>query len=542
MPSLASSSRAVLLVAAGLVTSPASASPWQEKVDAPLLSLPAGSEAEFLVLLAEQADLQDTGAIAGKAAKGRAVFDRLRATAERTQGAVREALDALGAEHRSYWVANMVWVRGSHDVVVAMASRDDVRHLFVNPGVPLRRPVVSSDDADPSDTAGVEWNIALVGAPGAWAAGVTGQGVVIGGQDTGYHWDHPALKGHYRGWNGSGVDHSYNWHDAIHAGGGRCGANSPAPCDDDAHGTHTMGTMVGDDGAGNQIGMAPGARWIGCRNMDQGVGTPATYAECFQWFIAPTDSGGQNPDPGRSPDIINNSWSCPPSEGCTNPEALRLVVENTRAAGILVVVSAGNAGPGCASIAEAPAIYEASFSVGATNASDGIAGFSSRGPVGVDGSNRLKPDVAAPGVNIRSSVPGGGYEGGWSGTSMAAPHVSGLAALLISSSPNLSGNVAGIEARVEQAALALSAESCGSAAGQVPNTTFGHGRIRTAIAFVGDVDGSGLIDGWDLILLAWSFGLSDGDPRFDARADLDKSGTVDGVDLALLAGSFGRRV
>ena len=139
-------------------------------------------------------------------------------------------------------------------------------------------------------------------------------------------------------------NHNYNWHDSIHSGGGSCGADSPAPCDDFGHGTHTMGTMVGDDGGTNKIGVAPRRKWIGCRNMDQGVGTPATYTECFQWFIAPTDLPNQNPDPSKAPHVINNSWGCPPSEGCTDPTVLQTVVENTRAAGIEVVVSAGNAG------------------------------------------------------------------------------------------------------------------------------------------------------------------------------------------------------
>jgi len=133
------------------------------------------------------------------------------------------------------------------------------------------------------------------------------------------------------------ADHNYNWHDAIHENnphtppGNLCGFNSLEPCDDHGHGTHTMGTMVGDDGGANQIGMAPGARWIGCRNMEEGWGTPATYAECYQWFIAPTDLNDQNPDPAMAPHVINNSWACPPSEGCTDPNVLLTVVQNVLA-------------------------------------------------------------------------------------------------------------------------------------------------------------------------------------------------------------------
>jgi uncharacterized repeat protein (TIGR01451 family) len=235
--------------------------------------------------------------------------------------------------------------------------------------------------------------------------------------------------------------------------------------------------MVGDDGAGNQVGMAPGARWIGCRNMDRGVGTPVTYAECYQWFLAPTDLQGQNPRPDLAPDVINNSWGCPPNEGCTDPQILKTAVENLRAAGILSIHSAGNEGPSCGSVSTPGAIYDASFTVGATSDSDGIASFSSRGPVFVDGSGRPKPDVTAPGVRIRSSTRGGGYST-LQGTSMAGPHVAGLVALLISANPALAGQVDLLEEIIRDSSVPIgSTGSCGDTAGQVPNNTFGWGRI-----------------------------------------------------------------
>ncbi|MCI0635596.1 MAG: S8 family serine peptidase, partial [Actinobacteria bacterium] len=236
--------------------------------------------------------------------------------------------------------------------------------------------------------------------------------------------------------------------------------------------------MVGDDGGSNQIGVAPGARWIGCRNMDVGVGTPETYSECFQWFIAPTDLEDENPDPSRAPHVINNSWGCPPSEGCTDPTILQAVVQNTRAAGIEVVVSAGNAGSSCSSVNDPPAIYAASFSIGATDSSDNIAGFSSRGPVTVDGSGRMKPDVSAPGVDVRSSVPGGGYAN-FSGTSMAGPHTAGVVALVLSAFPGLVGDPDSIEPILTSTAVPrTTAESCGGVPGsEVPNNTYGWGRV-----------------------------------------------------------------
>jgi subtilisin family serine protease len=307
---------------------------------------------------------------------------------------------------------------------------------------------------------------------------------VVGGQDTGYDWDHPALIRQYRGWDGSSADHNYNWHDAIHSGSNAiCPPNSTAPCDDNSHGTHTMGTMVGDNGAGNQIGMAPGARWIGCRNMDQGNGTPATYTECYQWFIAPTDLNGDNPRPDLAPDVIDNSWSCPVSEGCTDPLVLQTVVENVRAAGILTAHSAGNSGSVCSTIDTPAAIYDASFTVGSTDSTDTIASSSSRGPVTIDGSFRPKPDISAPGVGIRSAVPGESY-GLKSGTSMAAPHVAGLVALLVSAHPSLKGQVDEIESVIRLSAVRLTTnQNCTVPGSQVPNNTYGWGRIDAGAAY-----------------------------------------------------------
>jgi uncharacterized repeat protein (TIGR01451 family) len=243
-----------------------------------------------------------------------------------------------------------------------------------------------------------------------------------------------------------------------------------------------MGTMVGDDGLGNQIGVAPGARWIGCRNMESGVGTPASYAECYQWFIAPTDLNDQNPRPDLAPDVINNSWKCPIEEGCTDPDILKTVVEAVRAAGILTVHSAGNDGNSCSSVNAPAAIYDASFTVGNTDSNDVINWRSSRGPVSEDGSYRMKPDISAPGTNIRSSVPspeGYNFYSIKDGTSMAAPHVAGVAALLLSSRPHFKGQVDAIEQRIQDTALPRTiSQECGGIPGsQVPNNAYGWGRV-----------------------------------------------------------------
>ncbi len=478
---------AVLLLT-GLLFAQAAQPDWADKVDAWVWETAVSQgQSEFLVTLTEQADLSGAAARPAKLAKGQYVYEQLTAVAQRAQAPLIAELKRLGVEYQSFYVANMVWVKGDTAVIESVARRPDVAHLYANPAVQLRLPPQPAARQSANIASGVEASIALVNADDVWAAGYTGQGVVIGGQDTGYDWDHPALKNQYRGWDGQTADHNFNWHDAIHSGSSPCGFDALAPCDDQGHGTHTMGTMVGDDGGSNQIGMAPGAKWIGCRNMDQGWGTPATYAECYEWFIAPYPLGGDpltDGDPAKAPDVINNSWACPPVEGCTDPDVLLTVVQNVRAAGIVTVHSAGNEGSGCGSVIYPAAIYDESFSVAATNNSDAIAGFSSRGPVTVDGSNRLKPDISAPGVSIRSSFPGTGY-GPLSGTSMAGPHVAGLVALLLSVEPSLKGQVDGIETLVQDTAVPFTTtQSCGGdGPTDVPNHVFGYGRIDALTAF-----------------------------------------------------------
>jgi subtilisin family serine protease len=454
----------------------------------------AGEPASFLVVLREQADLSGAEALTEKVEKGRFVFEALRAQAEVSQGPLLARLEAAGVPSRSFYLVNMIEVEGNRALAEELAARRDVSSVASNPQVRLEPepPIEQQTDVSPSASRvtpaaafTVEPNIAKVGAPDVWARGFTGQGIVVGMADTGVTWDHPALKDHYRGFNGAAVSHDYNWHDAIHNAriGNPCGSDAPTPCDDEGHGTFTTSLVVGDDGVGNQIGMAPGARFIGCRNMDEGDGTPARYTECFQFFLAPTDHNGQNPRPDLAAHVVNNSWGCPPSEGCTDPDVLRAAVENLRAAGIVAVFAAGNSGPACSTISDVPAFYDAAFSVGATTISDTIASFSSRGPITVDGSNRLKPDISAPGENVRHALPPSGYQSD-SGTSFSAPHVTGAIALLWSAAPQLIGQVSATIDLLKRTAVPLtSTEDCGGFSGSiVPNPVFGFGRLDVALA------------------------------------------------------------
>ena len=473
----------IAVILCALFGAPATAHPAPGKIAPWVFEHTAnGAEAEFLVVLAAQADLSAAARLQTKAEKGRYVYETLWRTAQTSQAPLLAWLEARGVEHRAYYIVNLVWVKGDASLARALAARPDVARIEGNPRIQnaLPQPARPFDRLLANAPTGIEPGIAYVRAPEVWAMGFTGQGIVVGGQDTGYDWTHPALQPHYRGWDGTAANHDYNWHDAIHSDNIKCSADSPAPCDDHGHGTHTMGTLVGDDGGDNQIGMAPGAQWIGCRNMNAGVGTPATYIECFEFFLAPYPVGGTpaQGDPGKAPDVTNNSWTCPDYEGCSW-DTLQAAVEAQRAAGIMTVVAAGNAGcplPDCATISDPPSLYEAVYTVGALNTgTDTIASFSGCGPVTVDGSNRRKPDITAPGTGVRSCVPGGSYDYK-PGTSMAAPHVAGAVALLWSANPALKNQIAATEQLLNENAFHIDDTSeCSS--GGWPNNTYGYGRL-----------------------------------------------------------------
>jgi subtilisin family serine protease len=444
--------------------------------DAGVRSAPAADPAvtetdRLMVEFDARADLGGADRIDDKRARGRFVRDRLVATATRSQAQAKALVEGTqGATAESFWLRNVMIVDGAgHDLVRGLAGLEGVREVRRERVYPLVEPIPAGE-AIAQAVGDPEWGVARIGADSAWDQGVLGGGVVVANIDTGVEFTHPAIVQQYRGNLGDGsFRHDYNWWDPT----GVCGET---PCDEVGHGTHVMGTMVGGDGPGPfqfDIGVAPGARWIAAKGCESSGCSEGSLLSSGQFVLAPSDLSGANPDPGRAPHIVNNSWGGPPGE------AFYLeTVQAWRAAGIIPVFAAGNSEtPYCGS-GGSPGDYLEALSVGATDSDDMIAEFSDRGP-SVFG--KVNPDVSAPGVDVLSSVPGGGYEA-HSGTSMAAPHTAGALALVLSAQPELLGSVEKATAVLRDAALRIEDLSCGGDESGVPNNVYGYGRIDAAAA------------------------------------------------------------
>ena len=417
--------------------------------------------ADFWVRFHADADTGRAVAVDDWTARGQMVVDELKTTAQRSQATARKALDHYGVKYETYWITNAILVRdGNRALAEELAKLDAVEQIRA-PRTYLRPDPV---ETKPSGmvTQAVEWGVANINADDVWSDyGVTGEGIVIANIDSGVDYDHPALVDSYRGNNGDGTfDHDYNWFDAT--------GTSDEPFDGDtldSHGTHTMGTMVGDDGAGNQIGVAPGVQWIaanGCNTCSD-----AHLIASGEWMLEPTDLGGENPDVSKRPHIINNSWG---TRTPSNDPFMEDILTEWANAGIFGVWANGNSGSSCAT-SGSPGSRILNYSVGAYDSSNTIAWFSSRGP-GQDG--EIKPNIAAPGVDVRSSINNGQYKE-ISGTSMAAPHVAGAIALLWSAAPSLVGEIDDTRALLNETAIDTADDQCGGT--PEDNNVFGEGRL-----------------------------------------------------------------
>lgn len=459
---------AVVLIAGSAGPAWAMTNPPPTSVSPALLAqLAESGTGRFVVVFSASADLDEAAGIDDFTRRGTFVVDELAATATASQARALDVVADAGASAESYWVRNTMVVDGDADLAETLGSLPGVVEVRPERIFPLVEPV---DRAVVAQAVGTpEWGVDKIGAPSAWESGVLGGGIVIANIDTGVEYTHPALSAQYRGNAGDGTfSHDYNWFDPT----GICGA---VPCDNAGHGTHTMGTMVGGDGPGPfepDIGVAPGARWIAAKGCEDFGCSESALLAAGQWVLAPTDTSGANPDPSRRPDIVNNSWGGGPGDTFYLD-----MVTAWRAAGIVPVFSSGNPGPECGA-GGSPGDYNEALSVGATDVADVIAEFSGRGPSVFGKGN---PNVSAPGVDVISSVPGGGYES-LSGTSMAAPHVAGTLALMMSAAPELIGDIDAAQSALQTTALDIIDTTCGGDDDGDPNNVYGEGRIDAAAA------------------------------------------------------------
>ncbi|WP_164670330.1 S8 family peptidase [Virgibacillus doumboii] len=447
---------------------------FKEKADSKKVAKEARKKAESANMTAKKAEFVQRSA----------VISELKSTSLESQQNVKQFLQQQAEKGnaeaiRSYYIVNGMAVTATKEVAEKVASFAEVDKILPNETRKLISAVTKDAETPQSEIANTEWNVERVGAPQVWEMGVDGTGTVVASIDTGVQWDHPALKEKYRGYDSATdeVSHDYNWFDATEG--------QSEPYDDLGHGTHTIGTMVGSESDGsNQVGVAPGAEFISVKAFTASGGTDVDLLAAAEWVLAPTDSEG-NARVDMAPDIVSNSWGGGPGLD----EWYRDVVINWRAANIFPVFSAGNTGlfnPGGPGSIATPANYPESFAVGATDNNDNLAGFSLEGPSPYD---EIKPDISAPGVGIRSSVPGSGYEGGWNGTSMSAPAVSGVAAMLRQVDSSITVD------EMEQVLMNTAIPLTDDEYPESPNNGYGHGLVNAFDAVSALQNGIGTIEG-----------------------------------------------
>ncbi|NJP05110.1 MAG: S8 family serine peptidase [Chloroflexaceae bacterium] len=435
--------------------------------------------ADFLVFVDQQPDLSLAYTIADWGERGWFVYNTLHENAETSQRDIRQWLEDRGLAYTPLWIVNALVVSGTAADVQDLAARNDVALLQANQvtSLAVTAPVTPSLQQDEPVDERIAWNIDRVQANRVWSDfGVSGQGITVANIDNGVRYDHPALQEQYRGYRGPGLfDHAYNWFDPD--------GFETDPQDPGDHGTHTMGTMVArgtSDANPPAYGVAPGATWITARGCRSTLCLQSDLIASAQWLLSPTDLNDENPRPDLRPHVINNSWA-----GDKTSDWYSGYVTAWRAAGIFPVFVTGNTSRiVCGSVAS-PGDYEHVVGVGATERQDRVTSFTRVGPT-PDG--RLKPDLMAPGQNIRSTVANANDYGSLQGTSMAAPHVTGAVALLWAANPSLIGNFEATYEILTSTAHPITDEQfdkdfyADCHADTVPNNIYGYGLLDTYAA------------------------------------------------------------
>jgi subtilisin family serine protease len=419
----------------------------------PLIPSLAFAEDFFVVFQTPDARLASQAAQPQE--RSAAVVSQLQRESQTSQAEVIRFLRGRRMRFESFWISNRILVRGGDKRLMERLRR----FRGVVAIEPERRyPLIEPIDPKPASPTpqGVEWGVQQIRAPEVWALGFRGQGIVVATIDTGAFAEHPALKAAFRSGPGGWLDPT-----------GIC-SPSDVPCDNNGHGTHVLGTMLGDDGAGNQIGVAPAARWIACKGCAGRDCEESKLLACAQWILDPFGDGKG----AGQPDIVNCSWG-----GAGGQPWFRDAVNAWRAVGIFTAFAAGNLGGTCDTTGS-PGDYPESFASGAVDINANIADFSSKGPSKID--KGIKPNLSAPGVAVRSSYPGSTYQL-LSGTSMASPHTAGAVALLWSALPAFKRRIVETARALEESAVPKPLTNCGELSPR-PNYTFGWGLLDVRAA------------------------------------------------------------
>lgn len=444
---------------------------------------------KVLVMMSDQADILALDSYlyqinASAELRAKMVITALMDKAQTTQGPILEYLNnqrTLGKVRvvMPFWITNTIMVEATPDVLIQLSKRGDVAVMDLDADMDYDRPTHREPAGD--NVATVENGLKVINAHQLWALGITGAGRLVMGDDTGVDETHPAIS---QKWRGNTVPWYHAWIDP--AGG----TNNPNDCD--GHGTHTVGTMCGR-APNDTIGVAINAEWIAAKTICGGSST-SNHMVSWQWAMNPDSNVNTIND---MPDAIGNSWWDPSiSNECSSVYVGML--NSMEAAGIAIVFSCGNSGPGASTITRPKNINTNpvnAFSVGNINGNVSfpwpINNGSSRGPsiCGGTGTLLIKPEVCAPGTSVRSCIPGGGYAN-FTGTSMACPHIVGSVALLKQAFPNKTG-------KQILEALHTTARDLG-AAGE--DNTYGNGVIDVMAAYTFLNASSGSNDNYALTL------------------------------------------